>query len=181
MDKLPTGQSRNREYDRYITMEEYGKLLDACPSQEWRTIIALARIGGLRCPSELQRLRWSDVLHDRFVVYSPKTEHHAGRDKRIVRLFDELRAELDKHDKTGGFVVQGFQGKTWNLYAPFQEISERAGLGRIRCPFVNMRRSRANEVVRQFGEAMERMWIGHSWGVMEKHYLLQLDEDFATC
>ena len=37
-------------------MDEYAKLLDACPNQEWRTIIALARVGGLRYSSELQRL-----------------------------------------------------------------------------------------------------------------------------
>jgi len=179
--KIERGSFRNREFDRFITMEEYAKLLDACPNQEWRTIIALARIGGLRCPSELRLLRWTDILQDRFTVHSPKTERHEGHDKRVVRLFDELREELDRHDQTGEFVVQSFQQRTWNLYNPFQEISERAGLGRIRCPFVNMRRSRANEVVRKWGEAMERLWIGHSWEVMEKHYLLQLDEDFATC
>ena len=44
-----------------------------------------------------------------------------------------------------------------------------------------MRRSRANEVLRKWGEAMERMWIGHTWDVMEKHYLMHLDEDFSTC
>ena len=96
-------------------------------------------------------------------------------------LFCELREELDKCDKTTEFVVQSFQGTAWSLYEPLQEISERAGLGKIRCPFVNMRRSRANDVVRQFSEAMKRMWIGHSWDVMEKHYLLQLEEDFSTC
>jgi len=178
---LPKSGSRNREHDRFITMEEYSKLLAACPNQEWRTIIALARIGGLRCPSELRQLRWKDVMQDRFTVHSPKTEHHEGQDIRIVPLFDELREELDKHDKTTEFVVQGFQGTSWGLYLPFQEISERAGLGVIKCPFRNMRRSRANDVLRQWDEAMERMWIGHSWEVMEKHYLMQLDEDFSTC
>jgi len=180
-NNLSRGGSRNREHDRFITMEEYTRLLDACPNQEWRTILALARIGGLRCPSELRQLRWKDISQNRFTVHSPKTERHAGQDIRIVRLFDELREELDKHDKTTEFVVQGLQGTSWALYATFQEISERAGLGIIKYPFRNMRRSRANEVLRKWGEAMERMWIGHSWDVMEKHYLMQLDEDFATC
>ena len=177
--EIPKGSFRNREKDRFITRSEYGKLLEACPNQEWRTIIALARIGGLRCPSELKRLRWKDIVQDRFTVHSPKTEHHDGRDKRVVPLFDELRAELEKHEKTTEYVVHGFQGRSWNLNVPFQEIAERAGLGKIVCPFVNMRRSRANEVLRRHGEAMERQWIGHSWDVMEKHYLLQLDEDFT--
>jgi len=74
--KISRGSFVNRDNDRLISMEEYAKLLEACPNQEWRTIIALARIGGLRCPSELQRLRWSDVdwEQNRFTVHSPKTE-----------------------------------------------------------------------------------------------------------
>ena len=36
-------------------------LVDACPDSDWRTIIALARLGGLRCPSELTHLKWTDV------------------------------------------------------------------------------------------------------------------------
>ena len=178
--KIPKGSFRNRENDRFITMAEYAKLLDACPNQEWRAIIALARIGGLRCPSELKQLRWKDVDFDgnRFLVKSPKTERHEKHRERLVLLFDELRTELEKHDKTTEFVVQGFQRTSWNLYDPFQEIAERSGLGKIACPFVNMRRSRSNEVFRRWGEAQERLWIGHSTDVMEKHYLQSLDEDF---
>jgi len=50
---------REEEYD--VTMDDYYLILLACPCLEWRVIVALARIGGLRCPSELFRLRWSDV------------------------------------------------------------------------------------------------------------------------
>jgi uncharacterized iron-regulated protein len=95
-------------------------------------------------------------------------------------LFSELRNELNGLDRVTEFVVQGYQGTSWRLYDPFQEIAERAGLGIIRCPFVNMRRSRANEIFRRYGEAKEWLWIGHSWEVMEKHYLLQLEGDFAV-
>jgi len=74
--------------------------------------------------------------------------------------------------------VQIFQGTAWNVYEPFQEISERAGLGKIVCPFRNMRRSRSNEVARRWGETKESLWIGHTVDVMEKHYRQHLDEDF---
>jgi len=46
--KVPLGSFINRANDRIISMEDYAKLLDACPNQDWRTLIALARIGGLR-------------------------------------------------------------------------------------------------------------------------------------
>ena len=181
--KIPTGSFRNREFDRFITIEEYALLLDACPTQEWRVIVALARIGGLRCPSELKQLRWADVdwEKNRFLVHSPKTERHVNHATRLVPLFSELRAEFDKSDKTTEFVVQSYQDTAWSLYEPFQEIAERSGIGKIACPFRNMRRSRANEVVRRWGETKESLWIGHTADVMEKHYRQHLDEDFATC
>ena len=187
---IPKGSFQNKDSKRRISMDEYGKLLVACPNQEWRTIIALARIGGLRCPSELQQLRWSDInwQKKRFVVRSPKTEHHEGQDKRIVPLFPELRSELEKHfsavESDGNeFVIQVYQRTSWVLYEPFQKIAHGAGLGTIVSPFVNMRRSRSNEVLRKHGSQLESLGIGHSEKVMEEHYFEAEDEDFekATC
>jgi integrase len=187
MKSIPTGSFINGEKDRIITMEEYAKLLEACPNQEWRTIIALARIGGLRCPSELQRLRWVDVkwAENRFLVHSPKTEHHEGHRERLVPLFPELRTELERHyllDETKGneIVIEHFQKTSWNLHSPFRRIAHRAGLGTIIRPFDNMRMSRSNEVERKFGSKKESLWIGHSEEeVMIKHYLVLDDKDYA--
>ena len=180
MAKIPKGSFKNRKKRRRITMEEYSKLLDACPNQEWRTIIALSRIGGLRCPSELQQLRWTDVdwNNNRFLVKSPKTEHHEDHSERTVPLFPELRLELEKHLSGNEFVIASYQGTDWQLYYPFQDIAEKAGLGTILCPFRNMRRSRSNEVMRKYGSQMESLWIGHSEKVMEDHYFELEDEDF---
>ena len=179
LKKIPNGSFINRNNDRIISMEEYAKLLDACPHQEWRTILALARIGGLRCPSELQQLRWSDIdwAKNRFLVRSPKTAHHEGKDKRIVPLFTELRAELQRHfalddTKEHEFVITHYQKTCWNLHSPFQTIARRAGLGTIIRPFDNMRMSRSNEVRAKWGELKESLWIGHSEKVMKDHYAL---------
>jgi len=162
MKKISTGSFVNRDKDRIISMDEYAKLLDACPNQEWRTIIALARIGGLRCSSELQQLRWSNVnwAENRILVHSPKTEHHERHRERNVPLFPELRAELERHfslDETQGneFVIEHYQKTCWNLNAPFQAIARRAGLGKVVRPFDNMRMSRSNEVLARWGQAKE--------------------------
>jgi integrase len=185
LKKIPNGSFVNRDNDRVISMAEYAKLLNACPNQEWRTIIALARIGGLRCPSELGQLRWSDVTwgENRFLVHSPKTERHEGHQKRLVPLFPELRSELERHyslDETKGneFVIQGFQNSCWNLHTAFQVIAKRAGLGKIVRPFDNMRMSRSNEVERKFGSKKKSLWIGHSDKVMLDHHLVLEDEDY---
>jgi integrase len=166
-------------------MEEYAKLLAACPNQEWRTIIALARIGGLRCPSELQLLRWSDIhwTQNRFTVHSPKTERHKGHDQRVVPLFPELRTVLEQHYsqvETEGneFVIEHYQRTSWSFSQPVQAIVKRAGLGTIIRPFDNMRMSRSNEIERRYGSKKESLWIGHSERVMMKHYLVLEDEDY---
>jgi integrase len=186
MRKIPQGSFRNVKNDRPISMEEYAKLLDACPNQEWRTILALARIGGLRCPSELKRLRWVDInwAQNRFLVRSVKTERYAQHRERIVPLFPELRTELDHHfllDETVGneFVIQGLQKTNWNLGRMFGKIANYAGLGDIPRPFDNMRMSRSKEVVARWGQAKESLWIGHSAEMMMRHYYYVSDEDFA--
>jgi integrase len=185
--KIPNGKIVNRDKDRMISMEEYAKLLDACPNQEWRTIVALARIGGLRCPSELQQLRWADVnwAENRFLVRSPKTERHAGHRERVVPLFPELREELERHFslvemKGSEFVIEHFQKTSWQLCHGFEKIADKASLGEIPKPFVNMRKTRSNEVVRDFGEVRESLWIGHSTKVMRDHYFRLSDDDFLA-
>ena len=50
-----------RARQRYITVEETKLLIDAAPNWVWRTIIALARFGGLRNPSETLSLRLADL------------------------------------------------------------------------------------------------------------------------
>ena len=97
LDKVETGSYRNLENDRIITLEEFGKLLDACPDQEWRVIITLARVGGLR-PCEIANLRWCNIdwKNNRFQVYSPKLKQHEKWYKREVPLFTEISVELEK-------------------------------------------------------------------------------------
>ncbi|QDU76442.1 site-specific tyrosine recombinase XerC [Bremerella volcania] len=81
----------------YVTQDQAGKVLEACPDTQWRLIFALARYGGVRIPSEINGLEWSHVLWDqnKILIHSPKTEHHDGRDKRLIPIFPELRPFLD--------------------------------------------------------------------------------------
>jgi integrase len=185
-NKVPIGSFVNRDNDRTISMAEYAKLLDVCPNQEWRTIIALARIGGLRCPSELKRLQWTDInwAENRFLVRAKKTERYDNHRERVVPLFPELLVELRSHfesdDSEGNeFVIQSFQGTSWQVFTPFQKIACNAGLGTIDRPFDSLRTARSNEVRIRWGEVKESLWIGHSERTMKKHYLRFSDEEFA--
>lgn len=86
--------------NRFIDHATATAILEACPDQEWQTLFALCRYGGLRCPSEVLRLRWPDIAWDRarFKVRSSKTERY-GKGERIVPLIPRTadRAERSVH------------------------------------------------------------------------------------
>ena len=185
------GEFVNPENDRIITIDEYRRLLDACPCQDWRGIIALTRIGGLRAPSEVLRLRWSDINWDRsrFYVTSSKTERHRGKGSRLVPLFPELRIELEKlfeSDSEEGkeFVINRYRSREkTNLGTQFARIVKLAGIHPIPRPFDNMRASRSIEVYAEYGDKAEEEWIGHSSEIAKKHYKRVHEGNFsrASC
>jgi len=181
------GSFINRSKDRLITIDEYYRLLDSSPCQDWRTIISLVRIGGLRCPSEVVALRWEDVdwERNRFCVRSPKTEHHEGKESRVVPLFDELKEELETlffmPDSEGKeFVINRYRDPKQNLGTMFEKIVKRAGLSEIPRPFDNMRMTRSNEVYNRWGAYKESQWIGHSARVRQDHYMMITDDDYLN-
>src|SRR5262245_11322003 len=94
-DGIKAGTEQNLGRSFCITPEAASQILDACPDHEWRLLVALARFGGLRTPSEAFTLTWPDVLwgEDRFQVRSPKTERQ-GKPERLVPLFPDLRPHL---------------------------------------------------------------------------------------
>jgi integrase len=180
----------SRDKDRTITISEYTRLLDACPDQQWRVIIALARIGGLRCPSELKNLRWSDINFEQAVITirSTKTEHHEGGATRVMPIFGDLRVEIDKlyfdsgNDSTDYVItaIHHAADKKVSLTAKTNAIIRKAGLGDIPRFYDNCRTSRSNELVRKYGSDLENAWLGHSDKVRKKYYWLQNDKEIAT-
>lgn len=187
LDGVKKGRFDNREKDRDVTMEEYFQLLEFCPCQEWRTIISLARIGGLR-PSEILALRWQDVdwQNARFYARSRKTEHHQGKEGRFVPIFSLLKEELEclwfreESVETMEYVINRYSNREkTNLCTQFDRISTLAGIGKINRPFDNMRASRANEVERRFGPYLESQWIGHTRKTARRHYMMVREVDFA--
>src|SRR5262245_43938039 len=65
-----------------------GRLL-AVAGLTWRVIIALARYGGLRCPSEVLSREWRHVDRERgrITVPSLKTDRYDGKGSRTIPLF----------------------------------------------------------------------------------------------
>jgi len=79
----------------FVNREVIETLLNHC-DLTWKSIVAIARYGGLRTPSETLSLRWRDIqwTDKTILVTSPKTEHHPNGASRLMPLFPELARVL---------------------------------------------------------------------------------------
>ncbi len=95
-DELVASVTPNEARQFFVDRKTIAKAIEAAPDELWKGIIAMARFGGLRIPSELAGLRWMDIDFEsgRIRIHSPKTEHHAGRAVRWCPIFPELRPYL---------------------------------------------------------------------------------------
>lgn len=176
--------------NRIISANQATAIMKACPDQEWRVIFGLCRFAGLRCPSEVLRLRWSDIHWDRgrFKVTAPKTKRY-GKGTRIVPLFREVRTELDALFSIVGpglecaadsYVIQRYRCSEANLRTTYNKIVERAGLAVYPKPFMALRASRRTELERSGRHKNHVLndWFGHSGAIAETHYLSVTEDDF---
>jgi len=96
--KIRAGSQRNTSRKFFVSREKIDAVLAACPDNEWRLIVVLARYAGLRIPSELEELTWEriDWEHNRFTVVVKKKEHIDGHGTRTVPIFPEIRPYLEQ-------------------------------------------------------------------------------------
>ena len=181
----------NPDRQFYLTREATESVLDAC-SPAWRVIVALSRYGGLRCPSEVLSLRWSDIDWERgrMTVTAPKTERHEGHATRAVPIVPELRVELDaafeRAPERATYVVGEYRkaaltGKGWrnaNLRTQFERVISRAGLKPWPRLFHTMRASCETDWVRVHPLHVVAKWMGHSPKIALTHYTQVTDADF---
>ena len=193
---MKTGIRSNPARHFFVPVESVEKILQACPNDEWRLLVALSRFGGLRIPSEAFLLRWQDVLwpENRFVVHSPKTEHHEGKATRMVPIFAEMKPYFKKlffNPYTDGaeFVLPTLardvskSPESWrgiNLRTQFERIIKRDGVESWPRLWHAMRSSRQTELAQRFPEHVVCKWMGNSRRVADEHYLMVRDEDFAS-
>ncbi len=183
--ELKSAAHSNPKRKFYITREMTDRLIEACPDTQWRTIIALCRYAGLRCPSEVLLLRWSDIdwHSERMTITSPKTEHHEGKGSRVVPLFAELQPHLSEAfdlaaDGTD-FVVTRYRDQSQNLRTTFLKIIRRAGLQPWPKLFVNLRASAATDLIERFAAHVANAWMGHCESIAREHYRQVTDAHFS--
>ncbi|GIX02441.1 MAG: hypothetical protein KatS3mg112_1378 [Thermogutta sp.] len=178
----------------YVSVEDTLRLIENAPNVWWRLLIALARFGGLRIPSEAFSLRWADVdwADGRIVVSSPKTASK-GKPYRVIPMFPLLKPYLEEAwDATlpGAEYVfpeeyrrraQGPAG--WincNLRTTFEKIIRRAGLEPWPRLWHNLRASCESDLAQAFPLAVVTKWLGNTPSIALRHYVDPTDAAYEA-
>jgi integrase len=172
-ENLRSGSTASTE-TRYITPIEADRIIDALPDAEWKLLFGLARYAGLRVPSESRLLTWADVDWERgrLNVRSPKTEHHAGHERRAVPITPKLmKLVQDRFDaaEPGEQRLVTMRGSGY-VRRTLEAAIKRAGVEPWDKLFQACRSSCEQEWAMTFPQYAVSKWIGHSITVSGKHY-----------
>lgn len=169
------GSDVNHARDYRVPEKYTQRILDACPSQFWRVLFCLWRIGGLRQQEPLE-LRWRDVdwTHRRLTIQSAKTRRYEGKDVRQIPLVDILYQELEKlraeTPDDEDYII--WQCRRQSFSSGFRKILFTAGIEPWTKLHQNMRSTRENELIEEgFPAHVVGAWMGHTPKVQERHYL----------
>jgi integrase len=175
--KLPSS-SPAAPRDRYIIPAEADKILEACPDLQWRVLFGLARLAGLRSPSETHALTWADIIWDQGKMNVPvsKLERFPGKDRRLVPIVPKLMTILEQAFAE----APAGQVKVVTLDRParrqFHHIIERAGLIVWPRTWQALRQSCQTQWDQEYGIFVSSQWIGHNVDVAAKHYSMIPDD-----
>jgi integrase len=185
--EVSAGSQTNQARLRFVPREHIAKVIDECPSNEWRLLIALSRFGGLRCPSEHMALKWEDIdwARSRITVNASKTEAHANKETRTIPLFPELlrylRQAFEEAEPGAEFVISDrYRRKGVNLGTQLKRFIKRAGLTPWPRVWHNLRASCQTELSARFPLHVVCTWLGNTTTVATQHYLTVRESDYSA-
>jgi integrase len=170
----------NKERDHYVSYDEMVRLLEVLPDWEWKTLLVLGRICGVRIPSEVVNLEWQHINFDKgtIAIYAPKTGSY-----RTCPMFPEARLCLSQLFETAQegsrFVFERLRPlickphgiKNVNLRTQLQRYILRAGLVPWPKPFQNLRVSAVCDLIQNFPAPLVQQWVGHTAQVAQEFYV----------
>jgi integrase len=133
----------------YVNLETSARILKACPTMSWKCIFTLARFCGMRSPSEVLALKWTDVdfARGRLRIDSSKTG------LRYCPLFPHVRELLlearQEAENVTGVCDRGLPEGA-NLGTQFGRIVRSAGVEPWPKIFHNLRSSCRTDLQDQF-------------------------------
>ena len=185
LDGQATVVRQNPMRMHFVSREDAEAVLNALPDARWRLVFALCRWGGLRCPSEVVRLKWEHVCWEksRFTVHSPKTEHHADGGIRVVPIFPELYPcfmdAFEQAEEGAVFCCPQYPNAGPMYRKAILAAVQAAGLKPWPKLFVNLRSTRETELAEEYPVQTVCSWIGNSPAIAVKHYPQVTEDHFA--
>jgi integrase len=153
---------------RQLTDEEFNRILEACPSPEWKRLFALCRWAGLR-RGEALSLRWVDVdVVGRWMTVRGKTgEREVPMSPRLVPLLDGVGAVCPSDNGSLNRIAAG--------------IFSAAGVGGFGTAFHSFRKMCASEwLAAGIPLADCSKYLGHSEAILFTHYHKPLSAAMIT-
>ena len=180
---MKSGSQVNQRRSHFVSAEETRRLLDECPDAEWRALVGVLRYAGLRCPSEIRELQWSDVDLDRRAmrVRSSKNEAHPNAIRmvpiqpRLLPLLLALRGARNADQAAMFTLASRSHG---SIYQKIRGLASQAGLRPWPRLLHNLRATCETEWAAEFPLHEVARWLGHSPLVAAKHYLQPRDSNF---
>lgn len=167
----------NRERDVYVPADWVRGAMRETMDLEDRLLLALARWGGLRVPSEVRPLRLVDfdVAREVVLVRSPKTEHHEGHESRWVPLWPEIRAAFDalfdaSPDGATHALPRLRQISSAAITKRASSLVVRSGVEPWPKFWVNLRASCERDLLETYPIDKVAKWMGHSPKTALLHY-----------
>ena len=182
--RIPTTLPKPKQ-KAVITTQVAIKIMDQLPTWEMRLIFALARWGGVRVPSEPAAITWDhvDMGDMRLTVPSPKTEHHEGREQRIIPIFPELvqplRDAWEAADEKQPLILPRLQTvSSAALRKPMLAAIRAAGEKPWPKLWTALRATRDTELRETFAAHVVEAWLGHDDETAQRNYTQVTDAHF---
>ena len=177
---LSTSQTAARKH--YVPTEVVEKIVEHCPTKEWKVFFQLIRAVPMRIPSEFKELTWADIKlgENTILVHSPKTRH-IGKHARLVPIFEHLRQPLNDlyHATADGEQYVFPKLRTLSNVAKLaNDILAKAEIESWPCFFNSIRASAETDLMDNYGLRLACQWAGNSPATAMKNYALVRNTDF---
>jgi integrase len=173
------GKENNDKRQVYIPRETILNVIHHCNNTRDKLLLALARFGGLRIPSEIKHMRYSDFT-DKTIRIHPDTKTGA----REIPLFRDIQSFYN--------ALVSEQGREFNpsdlifpelgdFHRRIDRAIERSGEERWQKKFINLRSSCTTDLESQgLSEKTLDCIFGNSAAIRKKHYVQFLkDKEFS--
>lgn len=176
-DGLSASTAIDATRSAYIRPEDAETILAKITSQECQLAFLFARWAGLRIPSEIMTLKWTDIDWEgnRITIHSPKGERYQHRRTRLIPLFPRLLMPLTEASEQAPdrsiYVINRYRTSANRvLRSHLLTAINAAKLTPWPKLWMNLRASCRTDLEECFPTHVCDDWLGHSDKVASKHY-----------